>query len=133
MLCVFSTMRCAFLCLLIRPHHFVVARVVCRTCLSVHAFLCKFITVERRILNRVASQQISPRRKQSAARERQTQHGDVRRLSLKATTHNASDIRFKTRPFNRKNSLVGGKTAPASRILILGPELQMLRWVLRPH
>ena len=86
-LCVCSTVLSEFLCPLLRPHHFVVAGIVCHTCLSVHTFLCKFITVERRVLNRAASQQISARQKQSAASERRSRHDDVRRPSLEASTN----------------------------------------------
>ena len=56
-----------FLYPLLRPHHFVVAGIVCHTCLSVRTFLCKYIIVERRILKRAAGQQISAWQKQSAA------------------------------------------------------------------
>ena len=86
-LCVCSTVLSEFLCPLPRPHHFVVAGIVCHTCLSVRTFLCKFITVERRILNRAASQQISARQKQSAASERRSRHDDVRRPSLEVSTN----------------------------------------------
>ena len=85
-LCVCSTVLSEFLCPLPRPHHFVVAGIVCHTCLSVRTFLCKFITVERCILNRAASQQISARQKQSAASERRSRHDDVRRPSLEVST-----------------------------------------------
>ena len=86
-LCVFSTVCCAFMCPLLRLHHSVVAGLVCYTCLSVRIFLCKFITVERRVLNIAASQQISARRKQLAASERRSQRDGVKRQSLKATTN----------------------------------------------
>ena len=86
-LCVFSTMLSAFLCPLPRSHHFVIAGLVCHTCLSVRTFLCKFITVERRVLNRAASQQISARQKQSAASKRRSRHDDVRRQSLEVSTN----------------------------------------------
>ena len=86
MLCVCSTGLSDFLCPLLRPHHFVVAGIVCYTCLSVHTFLCKSITVERRVLNRAASQQISARQKQSAASERRSRHDDVRRRSVAASS-----------------------------------------------
>ena len=66
-LCVCSTVLCAFLCPLLRPHHFVFAGLVSHTRLSVHSILCNSITVECRILNKVVSQQISARRKQSTA------------------------------------------------------------------
>ena len=94
-------MLCAFLCPLLRPHHFVVAGLVCHTCLSVHGFLRKFITVERRVLNRVASQQISARRRQSAASERQSRHDGVRKPSLKATNPKALGSRSLTRSLKR--------------------------------
>ena len=42
-LCIYSTVLCAFLCPLLRPHHFVVAGLVRHTCLSVCNILCKFI------------------------------------------------------------------------------------------
>ena len=86
-LCVCSTVLSEFLCPLPRPHHFVVAGIVCHTCLSGRTFLCKFITVERRVLNRAASQQISARQKQSAASERRSRHDDVRRPSLEVSTN----------------------------------------------
>ena len=86
-LCVFSTVCYAFLCPLLCPHHFLVAGLVCHTCLSVYTFLCKFITIEHRVLNRAASQQISVKQKQSAASERQSRHDDVRRPGVKATTN----------------------------------------------
>ena len=85
-LCVCSTVLSALLCPLPRPHHFVVTALVCHTCLSVCTFLCKFIIVEHRILNRGASQQIFARRKQSAACERWSRHDNIRRPSLKART-----------------------------------------------
>ena len=81
-----STVLSEFLCPLPRPHHFVVAGIVCHTCLSVCAILCKFITVERRVLNRAAGQQISARQKQSAASERRGRHDDVTRPSLEVST-----------------------------------------------
>ena len=86
MLCVCSTALSEFLCPLLRPHHFVVAGIVCHTCLSARTFLCKFVTVKRGILNRAASQQISARQKQSAANERRSQHDNVRRPSLEVST-----------------------------------------------
>ena len=86
-LCVCSTVRSIFLCPLLCPHHFAVAGLVCDTCLSVHAILCKFITIERRILNRVASQQICAKRKQSAAKTLWSQHDGIIRQSAKATTN----------------------------------------------
>ena len=86
-LCVFSTVLSAFPCPLPRPHHFVIAGLVCHMCLSVRLTLCKFIAVERCILNRVASQQICARRKQSAAKERWSQHDGIIRQSAKATTN----------------------------------------------
>ena len=85
-LCVCSTVLSEFLCPFPRPHHFVVAGIVCHTCMSVRTFLCKYVIVERRVLNRAASQQISARQKQSAASERRSRHDDVRRQSVKATT-----------------------------------------------
>ena len=85
-LCVCSIVLSEFLCPLPRPHHFVVVGLVCHTCLSVHTFLCKFTTVERRILNRATSQQISARLKQLVASERRSQHDDIRRPSLEVLT-----------------------------------------------
>ena len=89
-LCVCNTVLSEFLCPLLRPQRFVVAGLVSHTCLSVRTFLCKFITVERRVLIRAASQQISAKQKQSAASERRSQHDDVRRPILKATTGSCS-------------------------------------------
>ena len=66
-LCVCSIVLYAILYPLFRPHHFVVVGRLCHTCLSVRTILCKFITIEHCILNRVTSQQISTRQKQSSA------------------------------------------------------------------
>ena len=92
-LCVCSTVLSEFLCPLPRPHRFVIAGIVCHTCLSMRTILCKFITVERRVLNMAASLQISAMQKQSAASERRSQHDDVRRPSLEATTVSRSQLR----------------------------------------
>ena len=105
MLCVCSTVLSEFLCSSPRPHHFVVVGLVCHTCLSVRTFLCKFITVEPRILNRAASQHISARQKQSAASERRSRHDDVRRPSLKATTNGQITIKLNTLMLHPQNTL----------------------------
>ena len=76
-----------FLCPLPRPHHFVVTRFVCHTCLSVQTTLYKFITIEHRILNRAVSLQIFARQKQSVAKEQRSQHDNVRRPGLEVSTN----------------------------------------------
>ena len=87
MLFICSTMLSEFLCPLPRPHHFVVTRFVCHTCLSVQTTLYKFIIIKHRILNRAVNLQIFARQKQSVAKERRSQHDNVRRPGLEVSTN----------------------------------------------
>ena len=84
-LCVCSVVMCAIVCLLHRPHRFVVAWPVRYKRLYIHAFLYKPISIVCRVSNRAARQQVSARQDHSAASERLSRYNDVGRPSLKAT------------------------------------------------
>ena len=80
-----STMLYAFVCTVALFHHFAVFGSVRCKHLRVHALPYQPLPVERRVLSKAASRQISERQKQSVASERRSLNDDIGRPTPKAT------------------------------------------------